>query len=94
MKAYKCDRCGDLYEGFTQSVTDYVVYKSNDNYLDFCPKCQKKLNEFINGDTDTIVNLTVENEKTCGTCKYGPVINCDYFKCHACVAHNMWEENE
>lgn len=50
MNAYKCDRCGALYERAT--VPDITVMKYNHGYgnerKDLCPNCQAALEQWLN----------------------------------------------
>lgn len=51
--AKKCDRCGKLYEELS-CVPDIRVIEYKHPYgdyrYDFCPECQKKLEEFLKGE--------------------------------------------
>ena len=62
MKAYKCDRCGKLFEGYDQNLNptkdhseDYVLKISkkgrysnaHDKCFDLCPKCYKEFADFL-----------------------------------------------
>ena len=44
-KAYKCDRCGKLFEKTKSTERFYVT--SNREIKDLCPECQKILNDFM-----------------------------------------------
>lgn len=62
--AYKCDRCGKLYEGFlprfeTADRAYHYIEIINDGsskVLDLCPDCIRAFEDFIN-------NRTAETEK-------------------------------
>ena len=61
MKAYKCDRCGKLYEltnkeRVIRSTCVYGVHDSFGNFLDLCGKCFDELQEWA------IVYKEVESE--------------------------------
>lgn len=52
MKAYKCDRCGKLFEKYEGQGTRmfYSITKdpcSTSDYLDLCPKCNDELQKWI-----------------------------------------------
>ena len=52
MKAYKCDRCGNLFEKYAGQGTRrfYSVTRdpcSSGNCLDLCPKCNDELQEWV-----------------------------------------------
>lgn len=58
-KAYKCDRCRKVFDkkdtykkGFsatwsTKIKTAEMLYNYNDEWMYLCPKCSKKLNDFL-----------------------------------------------
>ena len=52
MDAKKCDACGVLYEDDIHNVSMVKIVKDchpypEEHVYDLCPKCQKKLEEFI-----------------------------------------------
>lgn len=49
MTANKCDRCGKLYERqYTPDVRiNIYIHPYGDEWVDLCPECQKKLEDFI-----------------------------------------------
>jgi hypothetical protein len=52
MKAYKCDRCGKLYEKYkNQGTSQFFNITCNPctsgNLLDLCPKCNAELQEWV-----------------------------------------------
>lgn len=53
-KAYKCDRCGKLFEHYRYQVTNFYVTR-NANFaidrLDLCPKCNAELQSWVANDT-------------------------------------------
>lgn len=61
-KAYKCDRCGTLYESYDRNLNpikdhseDYVLEikkkgqysNAHDKCFDLCPKCYKEFADFV-----------------------------------------------
>lgn len=44
-KAYKCDRCGKLFERTKSTERFYVI--TNRERKDLCPECQKMLDNFM-----------------------------------------------
>lgn len=63
-KAYKCDRCGKLFESYDRNLNpikdhreDYILdvkrrglySNAHDKYFDLCPKCYEKLANLIQG---------------------------------------------
>ena len=52
MGAYKCDVCGALFERKCTPDVRVNVYTHGygDEWLDLCPQCQKKLEEFVHAD--------------------------------------------
>lgn len=50
MEAYKCDRCGKLFEKSTASILDVdkrkSVYSGDWRSQDLCPECKKSLEEW------------------------------------------------
>lgn len=66
MIAVKCDRCGKLYKALKCAPNIKVIeYKHpyGDVRYDLCPKCQKKLEEFLYGEqyggfAEKIANIT------------------------------------
>lgn len=63
MRAYKCDICGRLYEGYEFGCRQYyfkpsknicrnlegiIQLYSNNLELDICPSCRKDICDFIN----------------------------------------------
>ena len=49
-KAYKCDRCGKLFErSLLPEIGVFTdAYRIKDNKLDFCPECQQYLEDWLN----------------------------------------------
>lgn len=51
MKAYKCDRCGKLFENKIAS-REYLITKANltirNCWLDLCEDCQDRLDNWMN----------------------------------------------
>ena len=48
MKAYKCDRCGSLYENYSHKriwITD--IFHATAGIKDLCSECQKKLEKWF-----------------------------------------------
>lgn len=55
-KAYKCDRCGKLFEKYNfQGTSEFYHVTRNPNFscdcLDLCPKCNAELQEWVANDT-------------------------------------------
>lgn len=55
MRAYKCDRCGKLFEEYKgQGTADFFNISRNphmsDNCLDLCPNCNAELQEWVAKD--------------------------------------------
>ena len=61
-KAYKCDRCEDLFEAYDKNLNptkdhrdDYIIEikkrgiisNAHDRIFDLCPKCYKEITNFI-----------------------------------------------
>ena len=64
MNAYKCDRCGTLFE--RDSVPERSIAIKHSPYgfecLDLCPKCQEELENWIDGvQFDSSLNPTLRN---------------------------------
>ena len=64
-KAYKCDRCGALYEhDFQLYLHSYFVSKDchpqEDLELDLCPACQKDLERWVTYPTRIKINKEKE----------------------------------
>lgn len=61
MIAAKCDRCGKLYET-PKCVPNIRVFEYKhpygDSRYDLCPECQKKLEEFLKGESDKILCIS------------------------------------
>ena len=60
MKAYKCDRCGMLFEEYRgQGSSEFFNVTRNPKFasdcLDLCPNCNEKLQEWV-------ANNNVESE--------------------------------
>lgn len=53
-KAFKCDRCGKMYEYDKVPEICMTVYRNNyaDRYLDFCEDCQKQLERWLRKETE------------------------------------------
>lgn len=53
MRAYKCDRCGKLYES-QLCVPDIriskYIYPEGEEWVDLCPECQHFLEEWLKGE--------------------------------------------
>ena len=51
-RAYKCDRCGELYERYDLGIEDLVItpLKNTHNsvYYDLCKSCRKELTDWFN----------------------------------------------
>lgn len=65
MKAYKCDRCGKLFEKYEGQGTRmfYAITTdlcSSGNGLDLCPKCNDELQEWV--DKFAIIKADKESE--------------------------------
>ena len=46
MKAYKCDRCGQLFE--SKARWRYLITNNvNNGYFDLCEDCQNELNKWV-----------------------------------------------
>lgn len=68
MKAYKCDRCGSLYESYTKIVLDerpkeHVTFSATTLILlnsesrsvgsyDLCPNCMRKVLTMLRGNKE------------------------------------------
>ena len=55
-KAYKCDRCGKLFESYKfQKTSEFFNITRNPNVsgccLDLCPKCNAELQSWVANDT-------------------------------------------
>lgn len=55
-KAYKCDRCGKLYESYKYQKTSefFNITRTpniSGNCLDLCPKCNAELQSWVANDT-------------------------------------------
>lgn len=67
-KAYKCDRCGELFESYKfQKTSEFFNITRNPcmsgNCLDLCPKCNAELQEWVANDTVQVdCNYTGEEE--------------------------------
>lgn len=55
-KAYKCDRCGELYSNHADISNKYMIlipdYMDDrrcleDGYVDLCPNCQEQLEKWL-----------------------------------------------
>ena len=66
MKAYKCDRCGKLFEKYKyQGTSNFFNITLNPctsgNLLDLCPNCNAELQEWVaNGKEQVACNYTDE----------------------------------
>lgn len=64
MKAYKCDRCGKLFEKYEgQGTSNFFNITLNpymsDNCLDLCPDCNVELQAWVeNGKEQVVCNHT------------------------------------
>lgn len=53
-KAYKCDRCGKLFEPYKKNSNSLHVTRNpnfSNDCLDLCPKCNTELQEWVANDT-------------------------------------------
>lgn len=55
--AYKCDRCGKLFEKYkNQGTSDFFNVTRNPNFsnncLDLCPKCNSELQKWVANDKE------------------------------------------
>ena len=69
-KAYECDRCGILFKPYKNQKTSRFL---NIGCLDLCPKCNDKLQEWIeNGKTREEESITSQEPKIryCKDCKW------------------------
>lgn len=55
MKAYKCDRCGKLFEGY-----DYQSSTCGRS-LDLCPSCNVELQKWLTNDTERVESEGMSN---------------------------------
>lgn len=95
-KAYKCDRCGKLYESKERTlefkehavlkphIINYEKIGNPDTYLshvaDLCLECQKQLEIWMKGTAFEIPKIT----KDCSICEYsGCTINTE--PCFSCL---------
>ena len=67
MMAKKCDICGALYElqnepDICVSVYNHPYYPGKCRWLDLCPACQEKLEEFVCGNGGALKNGSREGE--------------------------------
>lgn len=46
MKAFKCDRCGNLYENYSEKAKPFYITTSYCT-LDLCPECNKELKDWF-----------------------------------------------
>lgn len=66
MKAYKCDRCGKLFEKYEgQGTSNFFNVTRTPNIscccLDLCPKCNAELQEWVaNGKEQVVCDCTDE----------------------------------
>ncbi len=106
-KAYKCDRCGKLYEAKERTLEfkEHVVLKPHSiNYevanpgtylcyvADLCPECQKQFEMWMKGTAFEIL-ATI---KMCKDCKYEEyAFNTEpCFSCCYIGVHERWEPKE
>ena len=59
MKAYKCDRCGKLFEKYNlQGTSNFFNITRNPcmsgNCLDLCPNCNAELQEWVKHDKEQV----------------------------------------
>lgn len=85
MKAYKCDRCGKLFERYDgQATSNFFIMAFNQHCLDLCPDCNDKLQEwFANGKEQVDCNRTNEYKPVINQ-TYSPTYFCEYGKCPTC----------
>lgn len=96
MEAYKCDRCGKLYElspkqtVMRRNGVNYGVYNSLNNYhLDLCEKCFYELQEWMT------VCIEAENKRDCKTCIHSDNGKCAYTEeCHECMWESQYEADK
>lgn len=67
MRAYKCDRCGKLFEKYKNQGTSefYNITRdpcSSGDCLDLCPNCNAKLQDWVAND-DAIKEILEESEE-------------------------------
>ena len=67
MKAYKCDRCGKLFERYkNQGTSEFFNITRNPNfsndYLDLCPKCNAELQEWVANKKEQVACNCTESE--------------------------------
>lgn len=64
--AYKCDRCGALYEKYMTPRREYNVVKDNhpygDTYLDFCDECYARLMKFLGKENELDKSSRISTE--------------------------------
>ena len=106
-KAYKCDRCGKLYEAKERTLEfkEHAVLKPHTiNYeignpgtylcyvADLFPECQKQLEMWMKGTVFEIL----EEMKGCYNCKYyNSLINTEpCFSCSHAGDYKSWEPKE
>lgn len=67
-KAYKCDRCGKLFEKYKyQGTSEFFNVTRNPNFsndcLDLCPNCNAELQEWVANDKEQVdCNCTDEKQ--------------------------------
>lgn len=69
MKAYKCDRCGKLFEKYKgQGTSDFLNITRNPNIsnycLDLCPKCNTELQEWAANDKEQIACNCIDDKES------------------------------
>lgn len=67
MTANKCDRCGMLYERECTPDIRINIYNHpyGDEWVDLCPKCQEKLEQFVANCRQEKSEKKMKNCKTC-----------------------------
>ena len=46
-RAYKCDRCGELYESYSIEPRRSVIVHIDCELVDLCPECYKQLRGWL-----------------------------------------------
>ena len=67
MKAYKCDRCGKLFEKYkNQGTSEFFNITRNPcitgNCLDLCPNCNAELQEWVANDKEQVACNCTDKE--------------------------------
>lgn len=95
-QAYKCDRCGCLYDEQVKSSKRNVIVRPINRTLDLCPECQEQLDDWIIKNGTFIRNRYYnqnDKQKCCSNCKFGDIDNAPI--CDICTCGNSnWEPKE